>query len=103
MNTIVYGIAGGLASLNFGLAIFNLVPIPPLDGSKVMMYFLSYKARVWLEQNQNMLYMGLMLLVFTGILGRIISPVISVTFDGLNFLAQWITSPLGHFMANQWI
>ena len=103
MNTIVYGIAGGLASLNFGLAIFNLVPIPPLDGSKVMMYFLSYKARVWLEQNQNMLYMGLMLLVFTGILGRIISPVITVTFDGLNFLAQWITSPLGHLMANQWI
>lgn len=36
-------IAGGISSLNAWLAFFNLLPIPPLDGSKVMMW----KAWLW--------------------------------------------------------
>ena len=72
-------IAQSWASLNVGLAVFNLVPIPPLDGSKVLMYFLPYNASAWMEQNQNTLYLGLMLLTFAGFLSKIITPIISYT------------------------
>ena len=74
-------IAQSWASLNVGLAVFNLVPIPPLDGSKVLMYFLPYNASAWMEQNQNTLYLGLMLLTFAGFLNKIITPVISYTLS----------------------
>ncbi len=36
--------------LNLGLAIFNLMPIPPLDGSKLLLTFLPYEAQIFLEQ-----------------------------------------------------
>jgi Zn-dependent protease len=42
-----------IVSLNVVLAIFNLVPIPPLDGSKVLFSVLPYKLRyieTWLER-----------------------------------------------------
>ena len=29
-------------SVNIGLGVFNLVPLPPLDGSKILMHFLPY-------------------------------------------------------------
>lgn len=73
-------IAQSWASLNIGLAVFNLIPVPPLDGSKVLMYFLPYNASAWMEQNQNMLYVGLMLLTFAGFLSKFMSPVITVVF-----------------------
>lgn len=34
-----------LAFLNLGLAVFNLIPIPPLDGSRIVSVFLSERAR----------------------------------------------------------
>jgi Zn-dependent protease len=34
-----------LAFLNLGLAVFNLIPIPPLDGSRILSVFLSERAR----------------------------------------------------------
>lgn len=35
-----------LSTVNIGLGLFNLIPIPPLDGSKVLSQFLPMKARV---------------------------------------------------------
>ena len=32
-------------SINIGLGVFNLIPLPPLDGSKIIMPFLPYKAK----------------------------------------------------------
>lgn len=93
-NVYVSLIAQSWASLNVGLAVFNLVPVPPLDGSKVLMYFLPYNASAWMEQNSNTLYLGLMLLTFAGFLNKIISPVISYTlsfiYSGADFLLFFV-------------
>ena len=32
-------------SINIGLGVFNLIPLPPLDGSKILMNFLPYKGK----------------------------------------------------------
>lgn len=54
--------------INIGLAIFNLIPVPPLDGSKIVSYFTSAKYEMFLAQNQMMISIIFMALLFTGIL-----------------------------------
>ena len=36
--------------VNIGLGVFNLIPLPPLDGSKILKRFLSYNAKRWFEE-----------------------------------------------------
>jgi Zn-dependent protease len=62
--------------INIGLGIFNLIPIPPLDGSKILKNFLPYKAKVWMESNSQLFYIIFLVLWFLGILSSIISPII---------------------------
>ena len=61
-------IAGTITFLNLLLALFNLLPIPPLDGSKLLFAFLSYRMRgveLFLEQ-----YGFFLLLLFIFFLSR---------------------------------
>ena len=48
------------------LCIFNLLPIPPLDGSHVLEAILPAEGRRWFRQNAGVLQIGLLLLVFLG-------------------------------------
>ena len=43
-------------SVNIGLGVFNLIPLPPLDGSKILMHFLPYNAKTWFENNMQIIY-----------------------------------------------
>ena len=61
--------------LNIGLGVFNLIPIPPLDGSKILMHFLPYNAKVWFESKQYIFYIVFLILFITGIAGNIVAPV----------------------------
>ncbi len=56
------------AAVNIGLAVFNLLPIPPLDGSKIFGYFMPDKWIYTMERYSQMISMVLMVLLFTGVL-----------------------------------
>lgn len=71
-------IASIIVLLNLVLAFFNLVPIPPLDGSKVLFALMPYHwygVRVFMEQ-----YGLILLLVFIFFFARILLPIVLFFF-----------------------
>lgn len=85
MQMLIYTI-----TINIGLGIFNLIPLPPLDGSKVIKPFLPYNAKNWFEDNERLFYIIFVVLWVTGIAGTIISPIIKVIFNSLFKLGSLI-------------
>ena len=77
---------------NVNFAIFNLVPIPPLDGSKVLLSLLpgemAYKYETSIIARYS--FILLILLVFTGILGFIIRPISGLIISFLNIIVSII-------------
>jgi len=61
-----------LVRINIILGGFNLIPIPPLDGSKVLMSFLPVKAQMSFSRFEPYGLLLLILLLFTGLLNPII-------------------------------
>ena len=75
--------------INFGLGIFNLLPIPPLDGSKIIESFLSYPAQQKYEALSQYSFFILMALMFTGALSFLSGPIQALGDGTLNF-ASWL-------------
>ncbi|MEN8140058.1 MAG: site-2 protease family protein [Thermodesulfobacteriota bacterium] len=59
--------------INSILAIFNLIPIPPLDGSKVLITILPPKQARMVASMEGYGFFIILILAFTGVLGKIIS------------------------------
>lgn len=77
-------------SVNIGLGVFNLVPLPPLDGSKILMHFLPYNARTWFMNKQQMFYIIFLFLWITNLVSYIINPVINLASQGIYSLVAGI-------------
>ena len=71
-----------LAVVNIGFAVFNLIPFPPLDGSKILGAFLSYENYSKLLMYERFGFPILMILSFTGVLGRILSIFTAPLYSG---------------------
>ena len=71
--------------INLVLMVLNLVPLPPLDGGRIAVSLLPMHLAVKLSQLERYGFLILIVLLFTGILGNIISPII-------RFFAQLILS-----------
>jgi Zn-dependent protease len=65
-------------SMNLGLAIFNLLPIPPLDGSKVLYTFLPASAAPTIELMERFSIIILIVIIKLGVVSAIFNPVWSV-------------------------
>ncbi len=87
---IIISILQSTVFVNVGLGIFNLIPLPPLDGSKIIMPFLSYNAKQWFLNNEGIFYIIFVIIWITGIAGTIISPVINFVGNGILNLARLI-------------
>jgi Zn-dependent protease len=67
-----------LLIMNISLAVFNLLPFPPLDGSKVLETFLPASMQPALEFLEQYGYWLLVLLIYMGVFSAIINPIIDI-------------------------
>lgn len=82
--------------LSVSLAVFNLLPISPLDGSKVLYSFLSDSAYDKLMRYERYGMIVLMLLVATGGLSGVLSDVTGWVFDKLFVVAELTFDLVNH-------
>ncbi len=66
--------------MNVSLAVFNLLPFPPLDGSKVLETFLPASMQPVLEILEQYGYIILVVLIYVGFTGAIIRPVMGFVY-----------------------
>ena len=76
-----------LMMLNVGLGIFNLIPIPPLDGSRVLSMFLPVSALRGYYFLERWGILIILILSYVGIIGRIMDPLFGMA---LTFLMRKI-------------
>lgn len=76
--------------INIGLGVFNLIPLPPLDGSKILMHFLPYNGKQWFAQNERLFYIIFLIIWITGLSGTILSPIFNAVFNGMNLIVSSI-------------
>ena len=84
-NGFTNSVVGGIVVLlifrtiviNIGLGVFNLIPLPPLDGSKIIMPILPSNAKSFFINNEQYFYIAFILLWITGLAGTIITPAIT--------------------------
>lgn len=83
---IIFAIITYTVSINIGLGVFNLIPLPPLDGSKILTHFLPYKAREWFYKNQQIFYIVFLVLFITNLSSVILTPIFTAVFNGMDWV-----------------
>lgn len=76
--------------LNIGLMCFNLIPIPPLDGSKVLLEFLPYRHRETFYRLEQYSSFILMALLFTNVLNPVLMTMRTFVTDIINTIVGLI-------------
>ena len=69
---VAIDIARYFCLLNVGLAIFNLIPVPPLDGSRIAFIFLPSKWYFGIMRYEQYIYIGFVILLFLGVFDKTI-------------------------------
>lgn len=82
-GNLIFILIKEIVVINIGLGVFNLIPLPPLDGSKIFINFFPYNARRWIIEHGPIFYYIFLAIWITGLAGIIISPIINLLYNGL--------------------
>ena len=76
--------------INIALAIFNMLPVPPFDGSRIFLTFLPAKWYFGLMKYERYIMIGIFFLMVIGILDTPLSFLYNGVFKGLDWATSWI-------------
>ena len=76
------------AYINVSLAVFNLLPIPPLDGSRIATALIPNETYYKIMQYERYIMIGLFVLLLTGVLTRPLALLSGLVMDGLEKLTS---------------
>lgn len=76
IGVVIISIISYIVTMNIGLGVFNLIPLPPLDGSKIFLPILPHNTKSWFIEHEQLFYFIFLIIWITGIAGRLISPII---------------------------
>ncbi len=99
LNVLQYIFEYG-AVLNIGLAVFNLLPIPPLDGSRILTLFLPQDKYFGIMKYERYIFGVLFVVVFLGLLDKPLAFLQNGTIDVLWKLTDWVDIAAGFFLKN---
>ncbi len=86
---VMLSLAGRLILINILLAIFNLIPVGPLDGGGILKGFLPYRGTQWFERHQMTMYIILVVIVMVPFLSeRFLGPIFRVAFYPIHPIAR---------------
>lgn len=74
VGEILYYMLNIAIQFNIIFAVFNLLPLPPFDGSKILYYFLPYKGKQFMNSIERYSIWILIFLLWTGLYSYIILP-----------------------------
>lgn len=81
-----------VVSINLYLAVFNLIPIPPFDGSRLFFAFLPTKYYFSIMKYERYIMIGVLLVLWTGILSYPLNFVTDLLYNGLDFCTRFVDS-----------
>ena len=90
INGYVYILLSYLITINIHLAVFNLLPIPPLDGSRLLSAFLPNRIYYKIMQYEQFIIWGIFILLWVGVLDAPMSFLRYYIMSGLDFATRLI-------------
>lgn len=78
------------AVLSAGFAVFNLIPLPPLDGSRILGMLLPPKWAYYLMRYERYVQLALVLLLITGVLSAPLAAARGFLLGGIESVVRWI-------------
>lgn len=91
LNDFVFELFMNIFWFNIVLGVFNLIPIPPLDGSKLLFSFLPLKYEYYLIKYEKYGYVILLLLIMSNNLDKILIPMVNFMINLIGKIVWCIT------------